>query len=97
MVQDGEVFGGQLRKQASGESNRKGRITRRGPALLRKLLVECAWCCLRYNDWARSVYLRLTAGGTTRKKPAIVALARKLLVRCWAVLRTGQRWRTAAA
>lgn len=80
------------RQFQSGEVDRRGRITKRGPALLRKLLVECAWCSLRYNDWARSVYLRLTAGGTTRKKPAIVALARKLLIRCWAVLRTGQRW-----
>lgn len=85
------------RQFQSGENDRKGRITRRGPRILRKLLVECAWCSLRYNAWAQSVYARLTAGGTTRKKPAIVALARKLLVRCWAVLRTQQPWRVAAA
>jgi transposase len=85
------------RQFQSGEVDRRGRITKRGPALLRKLLVECAWCSLRYNAWARSVYVRLTAGGTTRKKPAIVALARRLLVRCWAVLRTRQPWRHVAA
>jgi transposase len=77
----------------SGETDRRGRITRRGPALLRKLLVECAWVMLRYNGWARAVYLRLTHGGKTRKKQAIVALARKLLVRCWAMLRDGTPWR----
>jgi transposase len=77
----------------SGVTDRKGRITRRGPAVLRKLLVECAWCMLRYNPWARDQYARLTGGGVSRKKPAIVAVARKLLVRCWAMLRTGQRWR----
>jgi transposase len=77
----------------SGVTDRKGRITRRGPGVLRKLLVECAWCMLRYNPWAQAQYQRLTGGGTSRKKPAIVALARKLLVRCWALLRTGQRWR----
>jgi transposase len=77
----------------SGETDRKGRITRRGPALLRKLLVECAWVMLRYNRWARTVWLRLTQGGKSRKKQAIVALARKLLVRCWAMLRDGQPWR----
>src|SRR5262249_60739814 len=60
----------------SGETDRRGRITRRGPALLRKLLVECAWVMLRYNGWARAVYLRLTHGGKARKKQAIVALAR---------------------
>jgi transposase len=81
------------RQYQSGVTDRKGRITRRGPALLRKLLVECAWCMLRYNPWARAVYGRLTAGGATRRKPAVVALARKLLVRCWAMLRTGQKWR----
>jgi transposase len=85
------------RQYQSGVSDRKGRITRRGPALLRKLLVECAWCMLRYNPWARAVYGRLTAGGTSRRKPAVVALARKLLVRCWAMLRDGVPWRAGPA
>jgi transposase len=81
------------RQYQSGVTDRKGRITRRGPGLLRKLLVECSWGMLRYNPWARAVYQRLTGGGTGRKKVAIVALARKVLVRCWAMLRTGQPWR----
>lgn len=80
------------RQYQSGELDRRGRITRRGPALLRKLLVECAWVMLRYNPWARAVYLRLSRG-KARKKQAIVALARKLLVRCWAMLRDGAPWR----
>jgi transposase len=80
------------RQYQSGELDRKGRITRRGPALLRKLLVECAWVMLRYNAWARAVYLRLSRG-QARKKQAIVALARKLLVRCWAMLRDQTPWR----
>jgi len=88
------AYAGLVPKQyQSGVTDRKGRITRRGPGVLRKLLVECAWCMLRYNPWARAQYARLTGGGASRKKPAIVALARKLLVRCWAMLRTGQRWR----
>jgi transposase len=81
------------RQHQSGEMDRRGRITKRGPALLRKLLVECAWCMLRYNGWARSFYLRLTGGGQRRKKQAIVALARKILVRCWAMLRDKKPWR----
>ncbi len=67
------------------------------PRVLRKLLVECAWCMLRYNPWAREQYARRTGGGTTRKTPAIVALARKLLVRCWAMLRDGKPWPAAPA
>jgi transposase len=88
------AYGGLVPRQyQSGETDRRGRITRRGPALLRKLLVECAWVMLRYNRWAREVYLRLTHGGKTHKKQAVVALARKLLVRCWAMLRDGTPWR----
>src|SRR5262249_31974591 len=73
-------------------SDRRGRITRRGPALLRKLLVECAWAMPRYNARARETYARLTRAGTTRKKQAVVALARRLLVRCWAMLRDRAPW-----
>src|SRR5262249_50998136 len=79
------------RQYQSGESDRRGRITRRGPALLRKLLVECAWVMLRYNGWARAVYQRL-GRGKARKKQAIVALARQLLVRLWAMLGGKARW-----
>jgi transposase len=86
------------RQYPSGERGRRGRITRRGPALWRKLLVECAGVMLRYNPWARAVYQRLSRG-PARQKQAIVALARKLLVRCWAMLRdqTPGRDRTSAA
>jgi transposase len=80
------------RQYQAGETDRRGRITRRGPALLRKLLVECAWVMLRYNAWARAVYQRLCRG-KAHKKQAIVALARKLLVRCWAMLRDKTKWR----
>jgi transposase len=81
------------RQYQTGETDRKGRITKRGPAVLRKLLVQSAWAMLRYNDWARATWQRLTRGGTTRRKPAIVAIARRLLVRCWAMLRDGTPWR----
>ena len=50
---------------------------------------------LRYNSWAREVYRRL-CHGKARKKQAIVALARKLLVRCWAMLRDKKPWRAEA-
>jgi transposase len=80
------------RQHQSGEMDRRGRITKRGPALLRKMLVECAWCMIRYNAWARGIYQRLTGGGQRRKKQAIVALARKILVRCWAMLRDRRPW-----
>jgi transposase len=84
------------RQYQSGESDRRGRITRRGPKLLRAALVECAWCALRYNPWAAATWKRLTGRGVGRKK-AVVALARKLLVRCWGILKRGEAWRAPPA
>lgn len=81
------------RQFQSGELDRRGRITKRGPGLLRKVLVEASWLLLRYNPWASRLFRRLTRGQKTRRKPALVALARKLLVRCWAMLRDGAPWR----
>jgi transposase len=81
------------RQYQSGETDRRGRITRRGPRLLRKMLVEAAWVMLRYNAWAQQIVQRISKGQRTRKRQALVALARKLLVRCWAMLRDGTVWR----
>jgi transposase len=87
------AYGGLVPRQyQSGEDDRRGRITKRGPAVLRKLLVQCAWAMIRYNPWAKAVYVRLSRG-QARKKQAVVALARKILVRCWAMLRDGTAWR----
>jgi transposase len=87
------AYGGLVPRQyQSGEDDRRGRITKRGPAVLRKLLVQCAWAMLRYNPWARAVFARLSRG-RARRKQAVVALARKVLVRCRAMLRDGRPWR----
>ncbi len=72
-------------------------LLKRGPRQLRSALVEAAWLMLRYNPWTKSVYDRLTSGQKTRKKKAIVAVARKLLVRCWVMLLRKERWNSEAA
>lgn len=76
----------------SGESERRGHITRQGSRLVRALLVEVAWAGLRHNSWARQTYQRLHGGKKVRRKIAIVAVGRKLLVRCWAMLRDHRAW-----
>ena len=81
----------------SGESERHGRITRHGSRLVRSLLVEVAWAGLRYNPWVRQTYQRISGGKKSRKKIAIVAVGRRLLVRCWAMLRDGTSWRMPVA
>lgn len=79
-------------QRQSGQTNRLGAITRRGSRLLRGALVEVAWMLIRFNSWARQTFERICGGQKTRRKTAIVALARKLLVRCWAMLRDKQPW-----
>jgi transposase len=87
-------YAGLVPKQMeSGTVKRSGRITRRGPSLLRSMLVEVAWMVYLRNDWARAFVARVSRGVAGRKKVAIVALARKLLVICWAMLRDGTSWR----
>jgi transposase len=76
----------------SGETRRRGPITKQGSRLVRSLLVEVAWAGLRYNSWARATYERISGGKKSRRKIAIVAVGRRLLVRCWAMLRDGSRW-----
>lgn len=80
----------------SGETERRGRITRHGSRLVRSLLVEVAWSGLRYNSWVRETYQRISGGKKSRKKIAIVAVGRQLLVRCWAMLRDGNSWQWAS-
>lgn len=77
----------------SGEMVRRGSITKHGSRLVRSLLVEVAWAGLRYNPWVRETYHRISGGKKSRKKIAIVAVGRRLLVRCWAMLRDGTSWR----
>ena len=80
------------RQYQSGETDRNGRITKRGSRLLRTLLLECAWVSVRYNDWSRATYNRIHGGQKTRKKKAAIALARKILVVAWAMLKNKTDW-----
>ena len=85
-------FGLIPRQYQSGETDRNGRITKRGNPLARTILVECAWASLRYNPWAKAVYERVSGKQKTRKKKAAVALARKIAVIAWALLRDKKDW-----
>jgi transposase len=87
-------YAGLVPKQIeSGTIKRSCRITRRGPALLRSMLVEVAWMVYMRNDWAKHFVQRISRGMKGRKNVAIVALARKLLVTLWAMLRDNAPWR----
>jgi transposase len=93
-ARDVSSYAGLVPKQIeSGTMKRVGRITRRGPSLLRGMLIEVAWMVYRHNAWAKRFVERVSRGMKSRKKIAIVALARKLLVMLWAMLRDGTTWR----
>lgn len=89
----GSYIGLTPRKYQSGSMDRQGRISKMGNSLVRAMLVEISWLGLRYNSWMRETYERVLKGNKDRKKVAIVAVARKLLVRLWAMMRDGSQWR----
>jgi transposase len=80
------------RRWQTGQSDRQGHVTKAGNPLLRKLLVEIAWLGVQKRTWMLAVYEQVRRGSDKRKKIAIVAVARRLLVRLWAMLRDGSEW-----
>lgn len=74
-------------------TERQGKISGQGNKILRNLLVEICWVSLRYNPWVRDTYKRLLRGSRSRKKIAITALARKLVLKYWVMLRYEQNWK----
>ncbi len=74
---------------SSGESSHEQGISKAGNRRLRTMLVEIAWCWLRYQDqsalsqWYRQ---RFGSGSIRQRKIGIVALARKLLIALWKYL-----------
>lgn len=85
------------RHWSSGQTQRSGHISKQGNALLRTLLVEVCWLGLRHNGWMKETYEKVKRGVPGRSKIAIVALARRLLVRLWARWRDFELERRAAA
>ena len=88
--QVGSYAGLTPRRFQSGKTDRNGRISKRGNRALRRLLNQVAWLSLRYNPWARQTYERIRGGRADRKKIAITAVSRRLLVIAWAMLRDGR-------
>jgi transposase len=81
------------KRYQSGEMDRSGRISKSGSGKLRKLLTEIAWGMLKNNNRGREVFMRISKGQKARRKQAAVALARRVLTWCWAMLRDGTSWK----
>jgi transposase len=81
------------RRWQSGNSDRQGHISKAGNHRLRHLLVEVAWQGVWRNTWMTEVFNQICRGNDKRKKIAIVAVARRLLVKLWAMLRDETEWK----
>ena len=73
---------------SSGDSIRKGPITRQGNKRVRYILNQAAWRAIKKDRDLNEFFMRLHP--RTGKKRAIVAVARKLIGRIRAAFKTGQ-------
>jgi transposase len=76
-------------EHSTGEHENRGPITRSGDSRLRNKLIQCAWIAIRKDpelrDFYHRIYQRQPKKVAARK--AIVAVARKLTTRMYAVLK----------
>ena len=79
------------KEYSTGEIVRRGRITGQSSAQVRSWLIECAWRAIKKDPVLLAKYRTVKRNSGSDKK-AIVAVARKLAVRLWALEMTGQRY-----
>jgi len=82
------------RVHQSGNRRWDGHITHEGPPELRRILVESAWVAVRWDSKWREVYQRLA--DKRGKKIAIVAVARRLLITMFYLIRNQEKYSFAA-
>ena len=91
--QIGALIGTAPTPYQSGDSNRDQGISKAGNPRMRIMAVELAWYWLRYqpgSELARWYERRFAHGSEQQRKIGIVALGRKLLIKLWQYLQTGQ-------
>ena len=76
---------------STGDTIRRGRITGQSFKHVRAWLIECAWRAIRKDPVLLDKYKRVW-GNSGSKKKAVVAVARKLAVRMWALETTRQSY-----
>jgi transposase len=77
------------REHSTGEKENRGEITRIGDQRLRNKLIQCAWTAIKKDPELRAFYRRIYARQPKKvaARKAIVAVARKLTTRIYAVLK----------
>jgi transposase len=77
--------------ESGAQQDRKGHITRQGPARVRRVLCQAAWSRIREDRVDYVAYERIVSRNPKHKKIAVVAMMRRLAVQMW------HRGRNAAA
>ncbi|MEI8197978.1 MAG: transposase [Phycisphaerae bacterium] len=91
--QVGAYFGLVPCQDASASKNRLGHITKDGPAVARKLLVEATWQGTLRSEKIKNHFARLVQEKPERRKIALVGTARWLSTVMLAMLKSGECWR----
>ena len=73
------------REHSSGESVRRGHISKHGNPVVRKLMVEAAWKAIKIDSSLESIFEKISR--RAGKKRAIVAVARVLLGRIYTCIK----------
>jgi transposase len=79
------------REYSTGETVHRGRITGQGSGIVRAWLIECSWRAIRHDPVLLVKYQAVRKRAESSKK-AIVAVARKLTVRLWALDKAQQTY-----
>ena len=90
-----KYFGLSPRVRQSGQTRRDGPIAKTGRGHVRAILVQAAWRWIARDESAKAVYDRLVHN-TGLPQKAIVGMARRLAVRLWRMMTTGELYRPAA-
>jgi transposase len=84
------------REYSTGETIRRGRITGQSSEYVRAWLIECAWRAIRKDPALQNKFQRVWRNSGSKKK-AIVAVARKIAVRIFALEHSGELYQLAVA
>jgi transposase len=69
--------------ESGAQQDRKGHITRQGPARVRRVLCQAAWSRIREDREDHVAYQRIADKNPKHKKIAVVAMMRRLAVQMW--------------
>ncbi len=77
---------------STGDDHRRGHITGQSRGAVRALLIQCAWTAIRHDPALRWKYMKVWKRSGSKKK-AIVAVARKMVVRMRAIMLSGEKYK----